>query len=62
MKKVEKGVDFCAAGMYNTSSRREQDTIKDLERSDMILENDTETRRTRNCDFHESQFTKTVNS
>ena len=22
----------------------------------MILENDTESRRTRNCDFHESQF------
>ena len=48
---MKKGVDIGCQGVYNTSSRREQGTAKDLERSDVILENDTESRRTRTVIF-----------
>ena len=57
-KKMKKGVDKGVWYVYNTSSRREQDTSSETWASDMILENDTESRRTRSRDFHESRRNK----
>ncbi|MGN0991675.1 MAG: hypothetical protein ACI4O4_09470 [Candidatus Ventricola sp.] len=50
-KKSEKGVDRKRQGVYNTSSRHERGTKKRLIGSGMILENDTESRRTRDAIF-----------
>ena len=66
-KKDSKKVKKCAkkvltgAGDLRYNNRAVSDTASAAKRQ-LILENDTESRRTRNRDFHESRFTKTVNS
>ena len=52
MKKVLTGEGYSCIIHQVAASKT---LLKGLEWSDMILENDTESRRTRDCDFHESQ-------